>query len=92
MRFAFDLDGTAWQFNATFTALAHALQAKGHEIGVLTGHMDHLRAADLHLWGSRGFPEPDFFLNASDAERVGIVHARPQREWKPELALSLIHI
>ena len=84
MKISIDLDGTAWRHQRFFAALARALQADGHEVGVFTAHGDNLREADLRLWRARGFPEPDFFYNHADAgERNGI----PIRDWK----LAFIH-
>lgn len=70
MRISFDLDGTAWSHPRFFIALAQALQAAGHEVGVLTIHDDSIRSADLKLWHARGFPPPDFFYNATDMTGV----------------------
>jgi len=88
VKVSFDLDDTAWKYRTAFRVLAHALKAAGHTIGILTGHGDHLRKADLHLWVARGFPPADFLLNADDIQRAGIVwHGAPQREAKLALAV-----
>ena len=93
MKVSFDLDGTAWKYRDLFSELAHALVARAHEVGILTGHEDEtdnhkgIRQADLHLWKARGFPEASFLLNATDCRRAGIPwHGVGQREWKAELA------
>lgn len=72
MRISLDLDGTAWKYRLFFAALARALQASGHKVGVLTAHSEEIRDADLRLWWARGFPKPDFFYNAADIERSGV--------------------
>lgn len=88
MKVSFDLDDTAWKYRTAFRTLAHALKQAGHTVGILTGHGDHLREADLRLWVARGFPPADFLLNADDIERAGLVwHGVPQREAKLALAL-----
>lgn len=71
MKVSFDLDGTAWKHREFFANLAKALQVAGHEVGILTAHADDIRDADLRLWRSRGFPEPNFFYNAADMAGIG---------------------
>lgn len=89
MKISFDLDGTAWKFREAFKELAHCFKARGHEVGILTGHDDTIREADLHLWTARGFPPADFLLNADDCQRAGIPwHGASQRQWKLKLALK----
>ena len=87
MKVSFDLDDTAWKYRAFFSALAWALKSQGHEVGILTGHGDHLREADLRLWEARGFPPADFLYNADTIIAAGIPwHGAQQREAKLALA------
>lgn len=87
LKISFDLDDTAWKYRTFFRALAHALKAQGHQVGILTGHGDAIRDADLRLWEARGFPPADFLLNADDIIRAGIQwHGAPQRQAKLALA------
>jgi hypothetical protein len=87
MKISFDLDDTAWKYRRFFSALALALKSQGHLVGILTGHGDHLREADLQLWVSRGFPPADFLYNADDIQRAGIQwHGAEQRGAKLALA------
>lgn len=62
MRISIDLDGTLWQHMGFFRALMLAMQAQGHQVGILTGHGVEIREADIALMIARGFPRPDFFL------------------------------
>lgn len=84
LKVGFDLDGTAWKFRAPLRELAHGLKLRGHQVGIITGHDDSIREADLRLWEARGYPKADFLLNASDREREGISD-HGQRQWKGEL-------
>lgn len=87
MKVSFDLDDTAWKYRGFFRQLAHALKDAGHQVGILTGHSDHSREADLLLWRARSFPPADFLLNADDIVRAGIPwHGASQREAKLALA------
>ena len=76
-----DLDGTAWDFRFFFSEIMSGLQARGHKVGILTSHNgDKLKKADLHLFKSRGFPKPDFYI-AKTKQEASI----PPREWKPAM-------
>ena len=78
MRVSFDLDGTAWRYRPIFAALAKALQAAGHEVGVITAHDPALFTEDKRLWKARGFPEPHFFYNLGDIRDAGIEWLEPR--------------
>lgn len=87
MKVSFDLDDTAWAYRSVFRELAHTLKARGHSVGILTGHGGRIREADLDLWVRRGFPPADFLLNADDCIRAQVPWEHtPQHIWKPALA------
>ena len=62
MRISIDLDGTLWHHQTFFRAFMHAMQAQGHQVGILTSHKIIHREADLALLEKRGFPAPDFYI------------------------------
>ncbi len=66
MKISLDFDGTTWQHQEFFIAFMNAMQAAGHEIGMLTGHHQHSKDKDIALMVSRGFPKPDFFIGRPD--------------------------
>jgi hypothetical protein len=78
VKIAIDLDGTAWAYPSFFAELMRALQARGHQIGILTSHHESLREADLRLFAARGFPTPSFYY-AKRSDEAGL----PAAEWKP---------
>lgn len=43
-----------------FRELMVAMQARGHQVGMLTGHRHDAKEKDIELMISRGFPMPDF--------------------------------
>jgi len=66
MKISFDLDGTAWSHMAFFRALSTAMQATGHEVGVLTGHRAEAEAEDREKLRAAGFPELNFYLGRTE--------------------------
>lgn len=78
MRFAIDLDGTAWKYRQLFAALMRALQQGGHLVGILTAHDPELEKEDRRLLLARGFPVPDFFINKLEP-------AEPCKPWKERM-------
>ena len=62
MKISIDFDGTLWSRMAFFRALMVAMQAQGHQVGMLTGHGHDGEAADIANMLSRGFPKPDFYF------------------------------
>ena len=62
MKISIDYDGTMWSHMAFFRELMKAMQLQGHQVGVLTGHNEECREADIALMVDRGFPRPDFWF------------------------------
>ena len=62
MKFSLDFDGTTWQHQEFFIAFMKAMQAAGHQVGMLTGHKENIKERDIDLMLKRGFPKPDFWL------------------------------
>jgi hypothetical protein len=61
MKISLDLDGSVWSHKSFFRELMIAMQAAGHQVGILTAHRDIHRDADLFLLTAENFPMPDFF-------------------------------
>ena len=78
MKFAIDLDGTAWKYRQLFAALMRSLQREGHQVGILTAHGPVLEREDRRLLLARGFPEPHFFINKQEP-------AEPCKPWKERM-------
>lgn len=75
MKFSFDLDGVCYERPEVFAAIAHALQAAGHEVGILSGHRHgHWERTKAKL-SDLGFPEMDFFFGRrpEDMDKNGAV-------------------
>jgi len=63
MKFSIDFDGTMWQHMDFFREFMIAMQARGHQVGCLTGHnAPDMEQPDINLMVARGFPKPDFWL------------------------------
>jgi len=72
MKISIDFDGTLWQHQDFFATLMKAMQAAGHEVGILTGHHMKTKSDDINLMLSRGFVEPDFYIGRpNDSEEHG---------------------
>jgi hypothetical protein len=83
VKISIDLDCTLWHHQNFFRALIPAMQAAGHQVGILTSHKIIHRPADLALLRERGFPEPNFYLGRaldSKGEDYAILKARAIRE------------
>ncbi len=78
MKFAIDLDGTAWKYRRLFITLMRALQQSGHQVGILTAHSPALEREDRRLLLARGFPVPDFFINKQEP-------TEPCKPWKERM-------
>ena len=78
MKFAIDLDGTAWKYRRLFATLMQALQRDGHQVGILTAHGPSLEPEDRRLLCARGFPPSDFFINKLEP-------AEPCKPWKERI-------
>ncbi len=78
MKFAIDLDGTAWKYRTLFAVLIRALQRDGHQVGILTAHSPELEREDRRLLAARGFSVPDFFINRQEPVETG-------RPWKERM-------
>ncbi len=69
MKISLDFDGTTWQHQEFFKAFMRAMQAAGHQVGMLTGHHEHSKDKDIKLMMSRGFPKPDFWIGRPNGTR-----------------------
>lgn len=65
-----------------FRELMWAMQADGHEVGILTGHHIDTRDRDIELMLARGFPAPDFYIGrpVGSQEHGGTFKPRMIRE------------
>ena len=66
MKISLDFDGTTWQHQDFFRNFMCAMQASGHQVGMLTGHDQYMKNDDINLMLKRGFPKPDFYLARTD--------------------------
>lgn len=66
LKIAIDWDGTLWAHKRFFREFMEAMQAAGHQVGILTGHRERSRERDLQKMRDVGFPEPDFYLGNSN--------------------------
>ena len=57
-----DLDGALWHHQRFMRELFLSMQARGHEVGILTSHKLLHEHADRALLRERGFPEPSFYI------------------------------
>lgn len=75
MKFSFDLDGVCYERPEVFAAIAHALQAAGHEVGVLSGHRQESGDRVLAKLERLGFPRMDFYFGRrpEDMDKNGAV-------------------
>lgn len=75
MKFSFDLDGVCYERPEVFAAMARALQAAGHEVGVLSGHRQESGERVLAKLESLGFPRMDFYFGRrpGDMDKNGAV-------------------
>lgn len=62
MKISIDFDGTLWSRMAFFREFMFAMQARGHQVGMLTGHSHDMESKDVALMLARGFPKPDFYF------------------------------
>lgn len=62
MKISIDFDGTLWDHMAFFRGFMIAMQAQGHQVGMLTGHTADGEEQDIDLMLTRGFPKPDFYF------------------------------
>lgn len=62
MKISLDLDGTALAKMEFFRELMAALQARGHQVGILTGHAHTSKDHDVAKLVKLGFPRPDFYF------------------------------
>ena len=83
MKIGIDLDGTAWDHRELFRDLILGLQNTGHQVGILTAHVN-LIYQDLDLWSKRRFPAPDFYCSKKSGEE-----SIPSKEWKIKAAKEL---
>ena len=69
MKFSLDFDGTTWQHQDFFRTFMRAMQACGHEVGMLTGHYQSSEERDIQKMLDRGFPRPDFYIGRPDGSK-----------------------
>lgn len=62
MKISIDFDGTMWSRMGFFREFMLAMQARGHQVGVLTGHSHESEERDVALMVARGFPRPNFYF------------------------------
>lgn len=62
MKISIDLDGTCYSKMGFFRELMAAMQARGHQVGILTGHNHTSEAEDVALLMRHGFQKPDFYF------------------------------
>lgn len=69
MKIAVDLDGTALYHREFFREFMRAMQALGHEVGILTSHNVEDEEEDLLMLEALDFPTPDFYIGKTDEEK-----------------------
>ena len=66
MKISIDLDGCLWHHQTFFREFMRAMQAAGHQVGILTSHKNIHEPADRALLEKRGFPAPDFYIGRTN--------------------------
>ena len=61
LKIALDLDGTAYAHMRFFREFMKAMQAAGHQVGILTGHEQRCAENDMAFLDAHGF-NPDFYI------------------------------
>jgi len=62
MKVSIDFDGTLWSHMNFFREFMKAMQAQGHQVGMLTGHKQESEEHDIAKMEEYNFPRPDFFF------------------------------
>jgi len=62
VKISIDLDGTLWAKADFFCEFMRAMQARGHQVGILTGHAHASAVEDMARLYAAGFPIPDFYF------------------------------
>jgi len=86
VKVSIDLDGTFYAHTAFFVAMATAMQAAGHEVGILTGHGVASEGHVRERCAGYGF-NPDFYLGRT-AEYVGLNGSYFKRDMIREHAID----
>lgn len=79
MKIAFDLDGTLWSYQTTFKLMQRLFLTSGHEVGILTTHLEEAQHRDRVLLKERGFGVFDFFIARS---AKSVEEGEPTAAWK----------
>jgi acid phosphatase class B len=62
MKISLDMDGTCLAKPEFFREFMAAMQARGHQVGILTGRAHTTEADGIATLSKLGFPKPDFYF------------------------------
>jgi len=79
MKISIDMDGTMLKWPEFFTEFVIAMQARGHQVGVLTSRDNSDGKDRTESLMDRGIPKLDFYIGRNAQEQIEQIHQVP---WK----------